>query len=741
MKLFRRKRKNNKGFSLVEVVCAVAILGLTSTAIGSAMIMSTKSYQRGSAEVDVQKEAQITTNLIGNLLIDATSVDYQEVAYVSKTLTINQEGTTYTLFYDEGTDVITYTEQVTGGSPVSGVLAENVVAFDLPGFSASDFKANKNAKVELSIEMNGKNYEATYSTTARNGASVNDGASEVAKIICENEVTLEPNHSYDIPIVVYGLPASEAGIDYSAVYAVGAGSDVGGTTLSNKTASGVTINLGNNAQGTLAFTITTKNDASGNPLDTKTVTINVRRVTDINFVRNLQSGIAKKAGAVYRIYAEAIGTNLDKKIGKAYDDNYKNPRFMDLEVSMVGGNLGTYVDIVGFSENVDEPYIDIKLLQDMPNGSKIIIKATSKHSVGTIGTDKYTKMGYGYDDVMNGTSDPVIRTHEIDNTAVITAENGLMRGEDCLEFDTILPLDALKTTYGGDGVWLFRYRPAGGTWSQYYKTKESGIEQKINTVETYLFEIDKAYEFQLMYACIDWANKTLEWPHDATLLTAGYGFTEFGITQGWTAEEVGVGMSATSPEQYSEVFPLGATELNFTGNGSTGSDEGLLNLPVGYDANGKDFCALTAGTAGNPYILHKSESDNISINYATVNLCRGKYNYAYDLQKYFEYPDGTSEWRTVDKSTYGLDNIAIGGGASSTYKVENIAGATVGHYRLCATIKNDLYGSTGAGSDISNLIITVAPQGVWNGYGDKVVEEGGVNKNVEYGYIYFDIAN
>ena len=186
MKLFRRGRKNNKGFSLVEVVCAVAILGLTSTAIGSVMIMSTKSYQRGSAEVDVQKEAQITTNLIGNLLIDATSVDYQEVSGVSKTLTINQEGTTYTLEYNEATDVISYTEQVTGGTPISGVLAENVVNFDLPGFSAADFKANKNAKVELAIEMNGKNYEATYSTTSRNGASVNDGATEVAKIICEN---------------------------------------------------------------------------------------------------------------------------------------------------------------------------------------------------------------------------------------------------------------------------------------------------------------------------------------------------------------------------------------------------------------------------------------------------------------------------------------------------------------------------------------------------------------------------
>lgn len=730
MKLFRRRRKNNKGFTLVEVVCAVAILGLTSTAIGSAMIMSTKSYQRGSAEVDVQKEAQITTNLIGNLLIDATSVDYQEVSGTSKTLTINQESTTYTLVYDEATDVITYTEQVTGGTPVSGVLAENVVTFDLPGFSEADFKANRNAKVELAIEMNGKNYEATYSTTSRNGASVNNGATEVAKIICENEVTLEPNHTYDIPIIVYGLPAADAGISYSEVTAVGPGSVVGGTTLSNKTASGVKINLGNNAQGTLAFTITTKNGADGNPLDTKTVTINVRRVNDINFVRNLLSGNAKKKDAVYRIYAEAVGTNLDKKIGKAYDDNYKNPRFMDFEVSMTGGDAATYVSVVNSAEDIDRPYVDIKLLEDMPAASVITIAATSKHSKGTIGVTQYTKQGYGYDEVK--------RYHEIDNSAVITSENGLMRGNDCLDFVTILPLETLKSTYGGDITWLFRYRDASNPsnpWSQYYRTKESGSAQKINALETYLFDIDKPYEYQLMFACIDWDNKKLEWPHDANLLTSGYGFTEYGITQGWTDDEVGVGLSATSPDQYSEVFQLGKTEMNFTGNGSTGSDEGLLNLPSGYDEKGKDLCALTAGSMSNPYILNKSENDNISINYATVNLDKGQYSYTYQLERY-----NGSSWVVVDKSTYGL-NIQVGGGAGATFKVENTSGATVGHYRIGAMVQNNKYGTIGAGSNIRNLIINSSPNGNWAAFGTKVVNEGGVNKSVEYGYIYFDIAD
>ena len=49
MKLFKKRIKgNNKGFSLVELVCAVAIFGVAATAIGSAMVVSAQSYSRGT---------------------------------------------------------------------------------------------------------------------------------------------------------------------------------------------------------------------------------------------------------------------------------------------------------------------------------------------------------------------------------------------------------------------------------------------------------------------------------------------------------------------------------------------------------------------------------------------------------------------------------------------------------------------------------------------------------------------
>ncbi|MDE7185387.1 MAG: type II secretion system GspH family protein, partial [Lachnospiraceae bacterium] len=40
-------KKRNRGFSLVEVVCAVAILGILSATIGGILVMSTKTYRKG----------------------------------------------------------------------------------------------------------------------------------------------------------------------------------------------------------------------------------------------------------------------------------------------------------------------------------------------------------------------------------------------------------------------------------------------------------------------------------------------------------------------------------------------------------------------------------------------------------------------------------------------------------------------------------------------------------------------
>ena len=66
MKWIKRFSRNQKGFSLVELLCAVAILSIVVTSVGTSMVVSARSYQRSNTELDLQQKAQITANLLTN---------------------------------------------------------------------------------------------------------------------------------------------------------------------------------------------------------------------------------------------------------------------------------------------------------------------------------------------------------------------------------------------------------------------------------------------------------------------------------------------------------------------------------------------------------------------------------------------------------------------------------------------------------------------------------------------------
>lgn len=65
--------KNNKGYSLVELMVVVAILGIVSSAVVGLVIACTRSYRNVNQETNLQNEAQVAMNQIENMLIDATN--------------------------------------------------------------------------------------------------------------------------------------------------------------------------------------------------------------------------------------------------------------------------------------------------------------------------------------------------------------------------------------------------------------------------------------------------------------------------------------------------------------------------------------------------------------------------------------------------------------------------------------------------------------------------------------------
>ena len=86
-----RKRLGNKGFSLIEVIIALAIIMVVSGSIISFLLAGSSSYSSVITTTDLQKEAQLVMNQISDIVISAE----KEVRYTGSTLEVINENEKY----------------------------------------------------------------------------------------------------------------------------------------------------------------------------------------------------------------------------------------------------------------------------------------------------------------------------------------------------------------------------------------------------------------------------------------------------------------------------------------------------------------------------------------------------------------------------------------------------------------------------------------------------------------------
>lgn len=525
MKLFRKRilKLGNKGLSMVELLCAISILGLVSTAVTSVMVVSADSYQRGSSETEVQQEAQLVANQISDLLIDSTA----QVTYAGDTLTIEQDTAKYQVRYDSGEKKLYYSQVIGGTSSGEQLMAENITAFHP---DVSNFADTGNVLLNMEFEENTQKYPAIFTVTARNKDTASSAVA-VAQLSIPAEVILEPKQQYNIAYSVSGVSGATA-----------EASIVGATSTSTTLASSPTnfkVSVGADEMANM-FRLKVDVKSGGAVVLTKYTNIYVRRVNAISVSLQSLTGADKMANAEYKLSALLEGTNFAQAPGAAYDNDYVNPESVRWEILSYTG--GTAVpSIIQDASNPKEAVL--RLNEDMGNNASIVVKITALHPAGD------NKVHSPYDST-------VFTTWVINNFQTYRFDDeGLARGSDTAQGE-FTAYDTLKSTYGGvRSIYEHRFRAINadgsyGPWTEWAENPEDkGSSINIRPRVSLQMDYDKAYEIQIRIAILDAANVKV-WPEpttpeeayliDAEMRRAGASFDSANL--GFTDAESGTGI-------------------------------------------------------------------------------------------------------------------------------------------------------------------------------------------------------
>lgn len=192
-----RMKKNNAGFSLIELIVAMAILMIASTAIFELVIVSSRHYQKETLETDLQYEAQLSVNQVQDMLIDATrgvsyrangsqmiltDADIASGTVASKEIIIYNADEYFIITWDASLKQLLYSSWKWNDS--SGAFQQTadrvLMAEYVADFSADFSQTGENGLVYLRFEFDNKRqYEVCQNVTLRNRVAVNATAAEV----------------------------------------------------------------------------------------------------------------------------------------------------------------------------------------------------------------------------------------------------------------------------------------------------------------------------------------------------------------------------------------------------------------------------------------------------------------------------------------------------------------------------------------------------------------------------------
>lgn len=558
---FGRNKADNRGLSLVELVCAVAILAVIGLMISGVIVTSSRNYVSGTSEVEVQQEAQILVNQIADLVLDAT----KPVTWNADVLTVIQQDYTYEVSYvGERSEVLCsqyYTVDYPSRTALiaeNQVLAEDVTSFDM---DVSEYTVNGRVSFDVAFMKSGRSFGSQYVVTARNGkvsvSEEDDG--QVNLFIDQGEIVLEPNQSYTLPeAVVTGT--TKTGVVWKL------SGNKSTSTVLTKAGDSWILKVGKDetaASLTLLVQTNAKKKDKVTPAAQVTVRVYIRRVTGITLTGNLESGRAMCNGAVYYISAQIQGTNLERRSTLASDADYIRPTDINWKCLFTSNgsevwNSAWYYEVLNQNSNGDYGcYIRVRLKTDLGSSNQLLITATSAHASG--GNKTHTQ----YDNIYD---------HYWLHSNYWTFNGGnVYRGSDQSQ-GSFNAFDALKSQmvakYGNAD-----YKPAKrhryrevlsideatgertyGPWTTWRDNPQNqeDIDINLRPVVTLSFSCERVYEIQIELRIINKWNGMTVWPDESVPVEA--------YTIDAEVSRAKVAMNSSGPVWFTNAFSGGSAE-------------------------------------------------------------------------------------------------------------------------------------------------------------------------------------
>ena len=502
MKLFKnllRKRIDDKGVTLVELLCTIAILSLVGTAVVGMIMVSSRTYQRGLLEIEVQQEAQFAANLIGDLLKDAKEV--VPAANPSDPLVIKKDNAA------GGVDVYEITHRtsdntmwLTLNSNTPQLMAERID--DLPVVSSM---GGNTYTVDMQLTRSDAVNTLAVSNTnnARNQAPEESAFSTdvSATILAPSEMVLEPNQVKAIEYAVTGIS------NKNVIWSVSGNSD-GGTRIEGNN---IRIGAGETSSVITITGETVVRKSNGSPAGSTVILVYIRRVTGFSMVHELISGTDGMAGARYKVSVNLSGLNLEKK--PTMETDYVSPykvvwsHHFYVNGSEVWNSWDYYSVTVNSGESAGANYAIVTLNRSMDAGTKFIITASALHPKGTYSGAKTNKSGLSYTPSFSD-------SFTLEGHLYTLYPGNFYRGSDqaqgSLEEWNVKQLVGNSNGIDPNQLQVFkelRYKVRGtNNWTSWITLNEGGNAIRIHE-DSWMFACDKDYDIEVRFGAKTWDGR------------------------------------------------------------------------------------------------------------------------------------------------------------------------------------------------------------------------------------------